>query len=53
MNSRISLFKAQEIVSIYQKFEGCKPDHNILYPFIYLELWLYKTWRPGEPEVVK
>jgi hypothetical protein len=24
-----------------------------LYPFIYLELWLYKTWRPGEPEVVK
>ena len=41
------------IISIYHKFQDRKQDNNILYPFIYLELWFDQTWRPGKIELVK
>ena len=39
--------------SIYHQFQDRKLNNNILYPFIYFELWFDQTWQPGKNELVK
>ena len=38
---------------IYHQFQDRKLNNNILYPFIYFELWFDQTWQPGKNELVK